>query len=91
MGGIVILFLSGVIFALYWTVALFFFRFWFKTSDRLFGAFGLALWLLGLERLLFLFIPQVHEAHPYLYLVRLSAFVLILIAIVDKNTKRENN
>ncbi len=73
--------------ALYWAAALFFFRFWNKTYDRLFGAFGLALWLLGLERLIFLFVPQAHEAQPYIYLVRLMAFILILIAIVDKNVK----
>jgi hypothetical protein len=82
------LFLSGIALALYWTAALFFFRFWSKTSDRLFGVFGLALWLLGFERLFFIFIPQTHESRPYVYLVRLLVFVLILIAIVDKNVKR---
>lgn len=83
------LFLAGITLTLFWATALFFFRFWSKTGDRLFGAFGLALWLLGLERLLLIFIPAAHEGRPYIYLVRLSAFILILIAIIDKNTKRE--
>ena len=42
-------------------------------------------WLLGLNWLLLAMFRTGNEVHPGLYLIRLLAFVLILIAIVDKN------
>lgn len=62
----------------------FFIRFRRRTRDRLFGIFAAAFWLLGLNWLLLAFVPQ-DEVRTYLYLIRLLAFVLILVAIVDKN------
>ncbi len=67
---------------------LFFFRFWRETGDRLFGIFGLAFWLLGLIRLLLALRGQVSETTTYLYWVRFVAYLLILMAVVDKNRHR---
>lgn len=78
-------FLWGGTFALYGSAALFFLLFWKRTRDRLFGGFGMALLLLGIERLTLLLVPHANEFRPYIYLVRLAAFSLILAAIVDKN------
>jgi hypothetical protein len=69
---------------------LFFFRFWRATSDRLFGFFGAAFWLLGLHWLLLGLTDPTYEYRPALYLVRLAAFVTVLIAIVDKNRAKRS-
>ena len=65
-------------------VGLFFLRFWTKTQDRLFAVFAAAFWLLGLIRVGLAFANDANEAH-YLYWIRLTAFLLILFAILDKN------
>jgi hypothetical protein len=77
--------LSGLIVAGYAVCGLFFFRFWRDTADRLFLIFGIAFWLLGGQRLLLLGLGDAQGASPYVYLIRLLAFSLILLAIVNKN------
>jgi hypothetical protein len=67
--------------------ALFFFRFWRVTGDRLFVIFAAAFGLLGITRLGLAFSHQATEGQTYWYWVRLVAFVLILIAVVDKNRR----
>lgn len=78
-------FVAGVMCAGYLVAALFFFRFWSETRDRLFGMFGLAFAVLGANRMLLTLIGDGHEARTGLYVVRLLAFLLILAAILDKN------
>lgn len=65
--------------------ALFFFRFYRQSADRLFLFFGLGFTMFGANRLVLGLIDENHEATNYVYLSRLLAFVLILYAIVDKN------
>lgn len=81
--------IAGGILVAYATIGLFFLRFWKQTRDRLFAIFALAFWFLMIERLLLIIVPEAHEFRPYVYLVRLSAFTLILIAVIDKNIKRD--
>jgi hypothetical protein len=64
---------------------LFFLRFWKKTRDRLFAIFAIAFWVLTVERVLLAMTRPEDEFRPYIYLVRLFAFVLIIVAIIDKN------
>ena len=78
-------FVAGAICCAYLTAALFFLKFWKETRDRLFALFALAFAVLAANRALLVLLRDVHEAHPWLYFVRLLAFVLILIAILDKN------
>lgn len=66
-------------------VALFFLRFWRETGDRLFGIFALAFLLLGFTRLGLAASADAAEGHTIWYWVRFAAFLLILMAIVDKN------
>jgi hypothetical protein len=66
------------------TAGLFFLRFHRRTRDSLFRTFALAFWLLGVNWLLLAIIEQ-DEVRPMLYLIRLLAFVLILIGIWQKN------
>ncbi len=78
-------FLSGAITLGFLVAGLFFLRFWRRTRDGLFLAFALAFWLLGLNQALLAFSSVPVEERTWLYLLRLAAFALILIAIVFKN------
>jgi hypothetical protein len=77
------IFLFGAIFMGFALAGLFFFRFWRRTGDRLFLMFALAFGLLALERLALAFVFSGNELKVYLF--RLAAFALILIAVVQKN------
>ena len=64
---------------------LFFLRFWKETRDRLFGIFALAFFVFSLNRIALALTGQQSEVATSLYIVRLLGFVLILVAIIDKN------
>ncbi|MBW4548140.1 MAG: hypothetical protein KME25_27415 [Symplocastrum torsivum CPER-KK1] len=64
---------------------LFFLRFWKETKDRLFLSFTLAFFMLTINRTLLGFTSYANETTPELYLLRLSAFLIILFGILDKN------
>jgi hypothetical protein len=81
-------FLAGVIVALCAVAGLFFLRFWRRTGDRLFAMFAVAFWLLALNRLGLSAAAEEREYHTWLYGVRLLAFLLILVAVLDKNRSR---
>jgi hypothetical protein len=81
-------FLSGVTCTLNFVAALLFLRFYRRTGDRLFVFFAAAFALFAINRILFLIIDVPDEARTSLYAVRLAGFVLILVAIWDKNRKR---
>jgi uncharacterized membrane protein len=66
-------------------VAMFFFRFARDTRDRLFVCFGGAFAVLSLHWLLLGVIRPASEFRPFLFLVRLAAFLLILLGIALKN------
>ena len=78
-------FLSGAITLGFAFAGLFFLRFWKRTRDLLFMAFALAFWLLGLQQALLAFSSIPVEERTWLYLLRLAAFSLILLAIGYKN------
>jgi uncharacterized membrane protein HdeD (DUF308 family) len=75
------------------TIGLFFLSFWKKTRDRFFLFFASAFILEGLNRALLGLEQGSDEHEPIFYLVRLLSFILIVIAIVDKNriTKSQGN
>lgn len=66
-------------------VGLFFYRFWHQTRDRLFLYFAGAFWIEGVNRGLLALLPQATENEPLFYLFRLLSYVLILLAIWQKN------
>lgn len=78
-------FVSGAIMMACLVAGFFFFRFWKKTSDSLFIYFASAFWLLAVERIVLSYVGANHEPRPEIYLIRLSAFLLILFAIIRKN------
>lgn len=78
-------FMSGGLMMGFWGVAIFFFRFWRKTGDRFFGWFATAFLMLMVERIALVFVQQDNEVRTYVYFFRLAAFILILVAIGEKN------
>lgn len=66
-------------------VAVFFLRFARDTRDRLFLCFGGAFLVLTVHWLLLGLIRPASEFRPFLYLIRLAAFLLILGGIAFKN------
>jgi hypothetical protein len=78
-------FLSGAITLGFLLAGLFFLRFWKRTRDLLFLAFALAFCLLGLQQAMLAFSSIPIEERTWLYLLRLAAFSLILLAIGYKN------
>jgi uncharacterized membrane protein YoaK (UPF0700 family) len=81
--------MMGMIAMASWVAGLFFLRFWRDTRDRLFLIFAVAFWLLGGTRIALALMTERAE-HEHLYWVRLLAFVLILVAIIDKNWPRKS-
>jgi hypothetical protein len=83
--------LSGALMMACLVAGFFFMRFWKKTHDRLFLIFGCAFFMLSLERVVLGIIGTRWEPNPAIYLIRLSAFILIVIAIVDKNREKSES
>lgn len=81
-------FLSGVVVAGFLVAGLFFLRFWRRSGDGLFAAFAVSFWLLGLNQALLTFSTASAEERSWLFLLRLLAFGLILVAIGLKNRRR---
>lgn len=77
-------FVNGLITMCFLVAGTFFFRFWRETLDRLFLLFALSFWLQAVTRLGLTALLS-HEEAAYLYILRLSAFALIVAAIVLKN------
>lgn len=80
-------FLLGIIVTASLASGAYFLKFWRRTRDPLFLAFGLAFTIEGCNRLGFLFVPKPNEGSPAIYVVRLLAFLLIIAAILWKNRR----
>jgi hypothetical protein len=81
-------FLTGAVMLGEAAVAAYFLRSWQRTRDRLFILFAAAFALLSLERWFLVLIGHENELRSLVYLIRLAAFILILLAIIDKNRGR---
>jgi hypothetical protein len=81
-------FLLGVIVTATATASAFFMRFWLKTRDPLFLAFSASFLIEAGNRLAFLWLENPNEGAASIYLVRLVSYLLILVAIINKNRGR---
>lgn len=81
-------FLIGVIATASFTVGVLFLKYWRRTHDSLFLAFGAAFIIDAANRIPLLFIAHPNEANPGYYLVRLFSFLIILVGILRKNYGR---
>ena len=79
-------FFYGCLTAAALVAALFFFRFWRQSRDGLFWSFGVAFLLMAANSTLSAFIAG--DEYPAIYLLRLAAFALIILAILRKNLAR---
>jgi len=87
-------FLLGAAAMAYWVAGLFFLRFWRQTQDRLFCLFAVAFWILGFNRLGLALVGQDRERYLAFGIVRLAAYLVIVLAILDKNrfwSKRDSS
>jgi hypothetical protein len=71
-------------------IALFFFKFWRRSRDRLFIAFAIAFVIFAISRVAVTCFSD-NEARTYPYVLRLAAFLTILWAIIDKNRRRPSS
>jgi hypothetical protein len=78
-------FLSGAITMGFLVCGLFFARFWSRTRDPLFLWFAVAFWLMCVGQALLALTGVSAEERSYLFLFRLAAFLLIIVAILRKN------
>jgi hypothetical protein len=78
-------FLSGAVALGFAACALFFLRFWRRTREELFLAFSIAFLLLGTGQTILALANIPTEERGSIYLIRLIAFLLILLAIYRKN------
>lgn len=78
-------FLSGAICLGFLCAGLFFLRFWRRTHDGLFLAFAIAFALLGMGQAVQALANIADEERSYVFLIRLVAFTLIIVAIFRKN------
>jgi len=80
-----VLFLNGVSAGSSLIAAILFLRFWRETRDRLFVWFALAFVMFAAHWWAICLLQPAVEARHWFFLLRLIGFVLILLAIVDKN------
>ena len=80
-------FLWGASAALSGVAALFFARFWRRTSDKLFAYFSLGFSILALHWIALGFVNPGNETRHYLYFARFVAFALVAAGIVAKNRR----
>ena len=69
-------------------VGVFFLKFWRRTGDALFLAFAVAFALLATNQAVPVLFGIASEDQGYVYLLRLAAFVLIILAVLRKNFGR---
>lgn len=76
--------MTGALAMAFAVAGLFFLRFWRKSRERLFLIFAMSFFLLAVNRVGQAVAPDALNGDHF-YWIRLFAFVLILIAVVDKN------
>jgi hypothetical protein len=79
------LFIWGALAMACFTIAAFFLKFWRTSRDRFFLAFAVAFLVLGLNWVGLAVLESQQESLNTMYVVRLIGFLIILLAIVDKN------
>lgn len=77
--------ISGLVTMGFLVASLFFARFWRRTGDGLFAAFSAAFLLFALNQALTVLLDLEREELGWIYLLRLAGFLLIILAIVQKN------
>ncbi len=80
--------LTGAVMMASAVTALFFLKFWRQTGDRFFLLFSAAFALDAVARFMLALLPYSSEQEPLFYMPRLITFLLIIVAIIEKNRGR---
>ena len=80
-------FLLGALAMGFLVIAMFFARFFARTRDRFFAFMAVAFLIMSTNQVALMLFGEASEYQSWLYLVRLAAFVLILVGIYDKNRR----
>ena len=83
-------FVFGIITMGYVVAGLFFAKFWRRSRDPLFAIFAVAFWLLAVNQAIVAVLDVPREEQSWAYLLRLAAFILIIVAIIHKNAARRS-
>lgn len=92
----VVSFLSGIYMATFAASGIVFLKFYRHSKDSFFLFFCLSCFLMALERVVLLFFDDAFaaysteqtESHSGVYLIRLIAFFMILMAVIQKNRQK---
>lgn len=79
------IYLNGAISMATFVIGLRFLKYWRLSKDRFFIWFAAAFWTFGFGYALRTFDPHLSEHGHLVYLPRLFGFLMIIIAILDKN------
>ena len=85
----VAVFLTGALAMGFLVASVFFVRFWRRTGDSLFAVFAAAFALMAANQALIGLFDIPREEQSPIFALRLTAFVLIIAAILWKNVRRE--
>lgn len=83
-------FLNGAIAAASVLAGLFFLRYWRLSRERLFAFLWLAFWLMALNWIALGVIDWGPETRHRAYFLRLLAFVLIIVGVIEKNRRNKS-
>lgn len=75
----------GAILALAMAISVFFLKFWRTTRDQIFLAFALVFAMEGATRLLALLVVLPSDRRPFIYLLRLCGYLVLIVSIFVKN------
>lgn len=79
--------ISGGIAVAFGMIGVCFFRFWRSSRVRLFYLFAISFYLLTIERVVLVLADPDNEFAPYIYTIRLAAFLVIIGGIIDQNRR----
>ncbi|MGH9523173.1 MAG: DUF5985 family protein [Terriglobales bacterium] len=66
---------------------LFFLRYWKLTGERLFAFFSLAFAVMAVSWIGLAAVDPALKLGQYMYLIRLLAYIILIIGIIDKNSR----
>jgi hypothetical protein len=81
-------FLWGALTVLCFVAGLFFLKYWRQSRESLFVALACSFWLLGLNWLALAILDVQDETRHYLYVLRLVAFLLLIVGIAGPNRRK---
>ncbi|HYC02269.1 MAG TPA: DUF5985 family protein [Azospirillaceae bacterium] len=82
-----LLYISGAATMGYMLAGVYFLRFWARTRDGFFLSFAAAFWLMAANQAAVAFAEGDGDEVAWIYMLRLCAFILIILAIVGKNLR----